>query len=666
MRLRSIRSRLALVFGGLLALVLAAAVALSRQALEETARARVDADVAGVSWLLGRDIQGMRQLTALEVEKAFRFNSPVAADLAALAQREDDAAFGLEDAGAGEDPVPARREALRELVDSTEMDVLKGHALFAVVGKDRTLVFNAARPDACGEQLLPSPLLELALSGSGAAAAWCPAELARQPVALRADRGVGTLVVVAVPVKLPDGGTAGVVLVGAPAEAVIGGLERSTRGRVALVDAHGHAVTTGGEPFRAAVERVSGEPQPSFAQGEASYVGRGFPLPDDVLLGARALLLRDLAQEQRDFFAAFFGSRFLLLTGLLGALGLGLTLAVSRRLARPLRELEARADEVRRGNLDVHVEAEGHDEVARLTTTFNEMVAGLRQRDQIKGLFKRYLNPQVVEQLIAHPEKASPGGERRELTLLFSDLAGFTRFSERLTPEELVRLLNTYFGEATAALGRRDATLDKFIGDAIMCFWNAPLRDEAHAAKGCLSALDLLAVVDGLRGVFAAAGVTSFDCRIGVHTGAAVVGNLGSPEAQDYTAVGDAVNLASRLEGACKEYGTRTLASEAAVRAAGQAVHARELDVVRVVGRSEPVRVYELRGPGDRPAPPLPGRWEEALGLYREGRFAEALPLFQQAPEDGPSRLYAERCGEWLAGPPPAPGDWAVHALSSK
>ncbi|MEN9799252.1 MAG: hypothetical protein RL653_2948 [Pseudomonadota bacterium] len=666
MKLRSIRSRLALVFGGLVVLVLLTAVALSRQALEQSVRARVDADVAGVQWLLARDIQGLRQLTALEVEKAFRFNSDVAGTLARLVQRRDDAALGLEDEGEGPAPVAVLRGELRELIESTEMPVLKGHALFAVVGKDRELVFTESRPGSSGEQLASTPLLELALSGQGGAAAWCREELERQPVRLRRDGGSGALLVVAVPITLPGGGVVGAVLVGTPAEQVIQGLERSTRGRVALVDAHGHAITTGDAGFREAVERVAGERQLAFSLGGASYVGDGFAPGNEVLLGGRALLLRDLAQEQGEFFAAFFGSRFLLSLGVLGVLSLGLTLAVSRRLARPLRVLESQAEAVRQGNLDVHVQPEGHDEVARLTHAFNEMVAGLKQRDHIKGLFKRYLDPRVVEQLIANPEMASPGGERRELTLLFSDLAGFTRFSERLTPEELVRLLNTYFGQATAVLGRREATLDKFIGDAIMCFWNAPLRDEAHAAKGCLAALDLLSVVDGLRGVFAEAGVTSFDCRIGVHTGAAVVGNLGSPDAQDYTAVGDSVNLASRLEGACKVYGTRTLASEAAVRAAGGAVHARELDVVRVVGRSEPVRVYELVGPGELPPPPLPGRWAEALALYREGRFAEALVLFQLSPEDGPSQLYAERCEAWLAGPPPAPGAWRVHDLTSK
>lgn len=666
MKLRSIRSRLALVFGGLVVLVLVTVVALSRQALEQSVRARVDADVAGVQWLLARDIQGLRQLTALEVEKAFRFNSPVAGELAKLVQRGEDARLGLEDEAAAEPPVGDLRDELRELIDSTEMPVLKGHALFAVVDRDRQLVFSSALPERSGGQLAESPLLAQVLSGTGGAAAWCREELDRHPVKLRRDGGSGALLVVGVPVTLPGGGVVGAVLVGTPADEVIQGLERSTRGRVALVDAHGHAVTTGDGAFREAVERVAGARQVAFSLGASSYVGDGFALERDVLLGSRALLLRDLSQEQADFFAAFFGSRFLLSLGLLGALALGLTLAVSRRLARPLRVLESQAEAVRQGNLEVHVQPEGHDEVARLTHAFNEMVAGLKQRDHIKGLFKRYLDPRVVEQLIAHPEMASPGGERRELTLLFSDLAGFTRFSERLTPEELVRLLNTYFGQATAALGRRDATLDKFIGDAIMCFWNAPLRDEAHAAKGCLAALDLLEVVDGLRGVFAEAGVTSFDCRIGVHTGAAVVGNLGSPEAQDYTAVGDSVNLASRLEGACKVYGTRTLASEAAVRAAGGAVHVRELDVVRVVGRSEPVRVYELLCPADRPPPPLPGRWDEALGHYRAARFAEALALFRLAPGDGPSRLYAERCEAWLSGPPPESGAWAVHDLSSK
>jgi class 3 adenylate cyclase len=303
--------------------------------------------------------------------------------------------------------------------------------------------------------------------------------------------------------------------------------------------------------------------------------------------------------------------------------------------------------------------------VGRLAETFNAMVTGLKQRDQIKGLFKRYLNPQVVEELIRHPEKASPGGEKRQLTLLFSDLVGFTTASEKLSPEELVGLLNRYFEAATRALAKYGATLDKFIGDAIMCFWNAPLKDPLHASNACLSALALLEVVDTLREPFEQAGFPVFDCRIGINTGPCVVGNLGSADAQYYTAMGDAVNLASRLEGACKEYGTRTLVSEETVREAHGAVVARELDLVRVKGRGHPVRVFELIGPAGTPLPAHVTRYAEALALFRARRFDEAGALFAMSPEDPPSRVFALRC-QALKAAPPAEGWDGVHTLSSK
>jgi len=293
------------------------------------------------------------------------------------------------------------------------------------------------------------------------------------------------------------------------------------------------------------------------------------------------------------------------------------------------------------------------------------MVDGLKQRDEVKGLFKRYLAPQVVEELLRHPEKAAPGGERRELTVLFSDLAGFTGLSEGLAPEELVRLLNAYFEEATGALAKHGATLDKFIGDAIMCFWNAPLEQHDHAARACLTVLELLAVVDRLRPVFAAQGIAFFDCRIGLNTGPCVVGNIGSKQAQDYTVIGDAVNLASRLEGACKVYGVRNLVSEETLRAAGDLVQARELDLIRVKGRRNPVRVFELLAPAGMTVSPGVADFNEGLTLFRARRFAEARERFLRNPGDGPSRHYLQRCDALITIPPPA--DWdGVFTLESK
>jgi class 3 adenylate cyclase len=293
------------------------------------------------------------------------------------------------------------------------------------------------------------------------------------------------------------------------------------------------------------------------------------------------------------------------------------------------------------------------------------MVSGLRQRDQIKGLFKRYLSPQVVDELIKNPEKAAPGGERKMLTVLFSDLVGFTSMSEGMSPEALVAVLNTYFEQATEVLTLHGATLDKFIGDAIMCFWNAPLPQEDHAARACLTALGLVAVVERLSPELEAKGLPRLDCRIGINTGYGIAGNIGSRVAQDYTVIGDTVNLASRLEGAAKVYGTRTLVSEGTLAAAQGVVLARELDLLRVKGKQQPVRVFELVGVAGTPPPPHLARFEEGLGLYRARRFAEARAAFLASPGDGPSRLLAARCEALVATPPPE--DWdGVFTLDSK
>jgi adenylate cyclase len=378
----------------------------------------------------------------------------------------------------------------------------------------------------------------------------------------------------------------------------------------------------------------------------------------------RVFVMRDLDAEIEPILTGFRAR--LLRTGL-GVMLLAFALAVllARRLSAPLVQLEAAARQVRLGSLDVEVPIRSTDEVGRLTGAFNEMVAGLRQRDQIQGLFKRYLAPQVVDELIRNPEKAAPGGERRELTVLFIDLVGFTSLSEEMSPEALVDLLNGYFERATEVLGRYGATLDKFMGDAIMCFWNAPLPQQDHAARACLTALGLLQVVDVLGPEFQARGVPRLDCRIGINTGAGVVGNIGSRAAQDYTVIGDSVNLASRLEGAARVYGTRTLVSEETVREAGDAVLARELDWLRVKGRQLPVRVYELVDVGEAEPPAHLARFAEGLALYRARRFAEAREAFLASPEDAPSRVFAARCEALSARPPPE--DWdGVFSLDTK
>jgi adenylate cyclase len=286
-----------------------------------------------------------------------------------------------------------------------------------------------------------------------------------------------------------------------------------------------------------------------------------------------------------------------------------------------------------------------------------------RQKRYIKGAFKQYLSPAVIEQLIAHPERLKLGGERRELSIFFSDLQGFTGISEGLSPEELTALLNEYLTAMTDIIQDEGGTIDKYEGDAIIAFWNAPIEQPDHAVRAVRAALRCQAKLAEMRpGLKARVGKELWK-RIGLNSGPAVVGNMGSHTRFDYTMLGDAVNLASRLEGINKQFGTYTMMSKATRDLAGDAFAARELSRVAVVGRTEPVTVYEPLLPEQAAARrALLAAFAEALDAYYAGDFARAEGRFAAlAAEDPPAGRYAARCRELRAAPPsPWQGVWVM------
>ncbi len=282
-----------------------------------------------------------------------------------------------------------------------------------------------------------------------------------------------------------------------------------------------------------------------------------------------------------------------------------------------------------------------------------------RQKLAIRRMFAQYMSEKVISHLMEHPERLKLGGERRRVTMFFSDLAGFTGFSERLTPEEVVSLLNDYLSCMTDIILEEEGTVDKFEGDAIMAFWGAPLAQEDQARRACRAALRQQAALGELNRHFAKMQLPSLTVRIGLHSGDAVVGNLGSQKRFDYTVIGDTVNLASRLEGLNKFYRTHILASETTAAECGREVLFREVDRVAVKGRAAPVGVYQPLGLTEDLGPEMADlcrKFAEALALYRGGKFFEAGALWEEIlekhPEDGPSRVFWERCRAFQATPP--------------
>lgn len=273
-----------------------------------------------------------------------------------------------------------------------------------------------------------------------------------------------------------------------------------------------------------------------------------------------------------------------------------------------------------------------------------------RQKMFIKNAFKQYLSPAVIERLIQHPEHLKLGGERRMLSIFFSDLEGFTGISEGLDPEALTTLLNDYLSAMTDIIQDEGGTVDKYEGDAIIAFWNAPLEQPDHARRCVRAALRCQTRLAEMRPMFRERLKKDLKMRIGINSGPAIVGNMGSHNRFDYTMIGDAVNLASRLEGINKQFGTYTMISQSTKEQMAGAYPVRELSRVAVVGRKEPVVVYEPLLPEDvEHRQSQLARFSEGLALFYQGDFPGAETVFSGLADTDPAaRAYMTKCRELI------------------
>jgi adenylate cyclase len=299
---------------------------------------------------------------------------------------------------------------------------------------------------------------------------------------------------------------------------------------------------------------------------------------------------------------------------------------------------------------------------ALLSATLYSYATEGSQRRFIKSAFSQYLSPTVIEQLLADPKLLTLGGERREISIFFSDVQGFTTISEKLDPAQLTELLNDYLTFMTDTILDSGGTIDKYEGDAIIAFWNAPLSYEDHAARALRASMLCQEKLSARQDFFEEKYGCRLLTRIGLNTGLAVVGNMGSGKRFDYTMLGDSVNLAARLEGLNKQFGTYLMCTETtftqAVRAGS--FFGRKLAQVAVVGKKEPVTVYEpMTESVFREKEPLLRRFDEARDCFYAGNFAEALPRFEAlSAQDQPAFFYAEQCRYYRDHPEAWKGFW--------
>jgi class 3 adenylate cyclase len=364
-----------------------------------------------------------------------------------------------------------------------------------------------------------------------------------------------------------------------------------------------------------------------------------------------------------------------IVTLLAAIVGLIFANLVSGGIIRSVRQLLEGTRAVEAGRLDQSIDVTTADEIGQLAGAFNRMVGQLRDNQRIRETFGKYIDPRVVEGLIDRPALTAAEGQRRVMTVLFCDLKGFTTLSEGLTPQGLVKVMNRYLSVMSEPIRSHRGIIDKYIGDGIMAYWGPPFVESAdHARFACLAALEMIERIAALReeipdllGVRGTP-METCDLRIGIATGEALVGSIGSDVMMNYTVMGDVVNLASRLEGANKSYGTRNLASETTIAAAGASLEVREIDRIVVEGQTRAEVVYEImgrKGELTQAQSSLRARYQEALAAYRERRWDDALGALEAAvemmPGDGPSMTLKRRLDGLKANPPPEDWDASWH-----
>lgn len=327
------------------------------------------------------------------------------------------------------------------------------------------------------------------------------------------------------------------------------------------------------------------------------------------------------------------------------------------------------------GSLEVSLPVTSSDEIGNLTTAFNSMTGELRKADIVRDMFGKYIDPRIVKDLINQPQIKTSQGERQVMTILFCDMRGFTDLSEGLMPDTLVTILNRYFTLMSEAVHENEGVVDKFIGDAIMAYWGMPFNQENKQAQlAAQAALEMFEKLKTFREEMPELlgirrNIPEISIRIGIATGEVVVGNIGSEKTKNFTVIGDTVNLASRLEGANKAYGTQTLITGETVALLHQNMVTREIDTIQVPGKKEAKRVFEIMGMSGMMTPDLldlKKSYEEGLSAYLSMDWETARKAFSRCleikPNDGPAATFLTRTGHFKASPPESnwDGTWVI------
>lgn len=398
-----------------------------------------------------------------------------------------------------------------------------------------------------------------------------------------------------------------------------------------------------------------------FTESGEEYIGRISPVPDKYMEGTYMAVVAPVRDFTEDIEA--IRNDNLIFALILVIVSLPIIIFVSRQITAKLSLLSQEAERIREFDLS------GTPDVTSNITEIHNLGKAVGAMKKALQTFGQYMPRSLVAKIVTGELSPHLGGARQDLTILFTDITNFTAISEAMKPEALMHHVSLYFQELSSIILNNNGTIDKFIGDAIMAFWNAPTNDREHVRRACLAALSAARASNMLNEKWRQEGKPELHTRFGLHTGNCIVGNVGSVDRMDYTAMGDAVNIASRLEGLNRHFQTQILVSKKIRQRAGDEFVFRPVGQVVPKGKTLPTAIYELMGLADEVDPRHREQWRAAHVAYTNRQFQEAADILtrlcDEFPHDGLARLFKQRALDYIASPPP--DDWnGVELITTK
>ncbi len=652
--------KLLLAFIGLIFLIIIPLLYLVNAKISSVSESNIEKSLRISEKVFEKHEEFRRQSASSAAESLLASQASIRAILGSTSTSSDDLFGDSPPAAAQTAGLQTTNETLFSSIESFEL--YQAHPIFIFTDAKGTLLLTKVSPKTVGLDLSALPVVREALMGNAAVSYWGSLDTKLNSLPLLPKTAQPTLYeVFAKPLVFGDSSVKGVMLVGFPITIQdLQEIKNISQSEIAFISAGNiYATSLDLKLNLNDLIKPTDTQLLHFTHDAEEFIGLPSPLKDsDSSIQTTTLIFKSKTKELLVY--SDLKKILNIIGAIASAIAIFLAFLLSAEVSKAVRALMRGAKEIQAGNLNYLVEIKTKDEFADLGESFNKMSEGLREKESIKKTFKRYVSPKVVNSLLSDENKLKLGGDKRDLVIFFSDIAGFTTISEALSPEGTIDFLNQYLSEMAKIIEASEGVVDKFIGDAIMAYWIDPLSKKKNSLLACSAALEQQKMIVRLKEKWSDNPILcNVDARIGIHSGEVIIGNIGSEERMDYTIIGDNVNTASRLESINKHYGTSILISESVANEIKDSFILRDLDLIKVVGKKNPIRIYELLGniqDAKTETTEMLKLFSAALQNYREGNFLAAQAGFQHIKslhtKDFLCELYLTRCSALISNPP--------------